>query len=414
MSVVLFIGRFPDWRQNFKSLRIASTNMTTSNGDTGSVQVKFTTKDASLSIDAQPLLVPSSLKRYGLSEIVNHLLESETQVPFSFLIGGELLSTSVDAFLTRKGLSTESVLEIEYIRSILPPSFLVAYPHDDWVSAISLGEDIITGSYDSLVRVWDQSQNCIATHAGHSAAIKSVCRGEYIVSSSMDRTLRVWKDECVELRGHTASVESCDILNNGVVSGSADGVLGIWSITDEHTITQNKRKRIKTSSIGPRHLHKLHTGQIGQVKYIDSSTVYSVGWDHSLVTTDLNTLQPLSQTQTASPLFSLLPIQNAVLTGGQRTIELHDLRSSAITKLAFLGHTSFISSLTAAPNSDYLFASSSFDGDVRVWDIRNEHSLYTIKREKEVGTKVLSAGWSNIGIVSGGEDCQLQINRGVE
>lgn len=417
-----------------------------------SVQIKLSTKDQSLAIEPRPILVPTSLKRYGLSEIVNHLLETEAPVPFSFLVNGELLGSTIEEYLRKKGLSSENVLEVEYIRSILPPSFLTSYPHDDWVSSISLiGSEILTGSYDSLLRIWDHSQNCIATGSGHTGAIKAVSVADQsIITASMDRTLRLWSRssddlECrAELRGHKMAVESCDIDGTSVISGAADGILGIWSTTD--TLSEpytserlNRRKRVRGSGVGvlkPKHLHRAHQGQIGQVAFNprDPSTVYSAGWDHLLITTDLNTLLPLSTIKTPSPLFSLLPFGslNAVLSGGQRTIHIHDLRSSTLTRSTLSGHTSFISGLAKAPHQEYLFASSSFDGDVRVWDLRNEKSLYAIKRnssavknqndgaagvggkQKTGSNKVMAVAWGEVGIVSGGEDCQLQINRGVD
>lgn len=410
-----------------------------SNGQQSSdnaIQIRFTTKDPSLAIEHRPIRVSTNLKRYGLSEIVNLLLETESPIPFSFLINGELLGSTVEEYLTKKGLSTETTLEVEYIRSILPPSFLASYPHDDWISAISLKEkEIITGSYDSLLRIWDQSQNCIATGSGHSGAIKSVSVAQHaVVSASMDRTLRLWKrneglDCAAELRGHTTSVETCDIDGHNIISGSADGVLGIWSTEDELSAAYtserlNRRKRVKGSGVGvlkPKHLHPLHQGQISSVIYnpADISTIYSAGWDHSLITTDLNTLRPLSTIKAASALFSLLPLSslNAVLSGGQRSISIHDLRSETLTRSTLTGHTSFVSGLANAPHQEYLFASSSYDGDVRVWDLRNEKSLYVIKHEKPLegkAKKVMDVAWGELGIVSGGEDCQLQINRGVD
>lgn len=445
-----------DFDRGFLAPRMM-TNQDESAGS--SVQIRFATKDPSLAIESRPLLVPTSLKRYGLSEIVNHLLETDSPIPFSFLVHGELLSSSVEEYLTKKGLSSETVLDVEYIRSILPPSFLASYPHDDWISAISLSstkrDEIVTGSYDSLLRIWDHSQNCIATGSGHTSAIKSVALSKSsggsseIVSGSMDRTLRLWSRsedessktlECkADLRGHKTSVETCDFFESGIISGSADGVLGVWNTTDElsgayTSERQNRRKRVKGSGVGvlkPKHLHQIHQGPISQVTYnpLDASLVYSVGQDHTFVTTDLNTLLPLSSIKTSTPLFSLLPFAelHAVLSGGQRTIQIHDLRASTLTRSTLAGHTSFVSSLAKAPNQEYLFASASYDGDVRVWDLRNEKSLYSIKRQQQqppqhktlsktttTPSKVMAVAWGNVGIVSGGEDCQLQINRGVD
>nr|5DTC_A Chain A, Ribosome biogenesis protein YTM1 [Saccharomyces cerevisiae YJM1133]5DTC_B Chain B, Ribosome biogenesis protein YTM1 [Saccharomyces cerevisiae YJM1133] len=85
------------------------------------VKIRFFTreKDELLHVQDTPMYAPISLKRYGLSEIVNHLLGSEKPVPFDFLIEGELLRTSLHDYLTKKGLSSEASLNVEYTRAIL-------------------------------------------------------------------------------------------------------------------------------------------------------------------------------------------------------------------------------------------------------------------------------------------------------
>ena len=55
--------------------------------------------------------VPGNLSRFGLSEIVNHLLNAEKaddakkHIPFDFLINGEFLRTSLYKFLKRRSIS---------------------------------------------------------------------------------------------------------------------------------------------------------------------------------------------------------------------------------------------------------------------------------------------------------------------
>ena len=54
--------------------------------------------------------MPVTLKRFGLSEVVNHLLgnfkgedETKAPIPFDFLIDGVLLRTSIEDYLTKMG-----------------------------------------------------------------------------------------------------------------------------------------------------------------------------------------------------------------------------------------------------------------------------------------------------------------------
>ena len=69
-----------------------------------------------------PFAVPGKLTRYGLSEVINHLLALDPPKPFDFLVDGELVRTSLEKLLLRKGISAESILDVEYIPAVGPPS----------------------------------------------------------------------------------------------------------------------------------------------------------------------------------------------------------------------------------------------------------------------------------------------------
>ena len=65
--------------------------------------------------------VPGKLTRYGLSEVVNHLLGADAPTPFDFLIDGVLLRTSLAKLALRLGKSAEATLEVEYVPALGPP-----------------------------------------------------------------------------------------------------------------------------------------------------------------------------------------------------------------------------------------------------------------------------------------------------
>lgn len=102
------------------------------------------------------------------------------------------------------------------------------------------------------------------------------------------------------------------------------------------------------------------------------------------------------------------------------------------------GHSNAVVSLSCDPENGYRLVSGSHDGQCRIWDVRSTkpgraqegmggpegvvgESVYTIEREsmkgkgKRVGgegTKVFSVVWDkDVGILSGGEDKRVQINR---
>jgi ribosome biogenesis protein YTM1 len=118
-----------------------------------------------------PQAIPASLKRYGLSQIINHLLglgemhrwagrtrpsrrwtsqpahgdgappsprisntpaPAEPARPFDFIVNGELVRKSLDKHLLEHNISPEAVVEVEYVPAIAPPEPKASIPHDDW------------------------------------------------------------------------------------------------------------------------------------------------------------------------------------------------------------------------------------------------------------------------------------------
>lgn len=73
-------------------------------------------------------------------------------------------------------------------------------------------------------------------------------------------------------------------------------------------------------------------------------------------------------------------------------------------KLALRGHQGWVSSVTWAPHSPYSLCSGSYDGSIRIWDIRSKGSIYTLEQSEK---KILAVDWCGDRILSGGEDKKL-------
>ncbi|KAI5967208.1 CDC4, partial [Candida margitis] len=110
--------------------------------------------------------------------------------------------------------------------------------HTQSVRSLSgYGNIIVSGSYDSTVRVWDLLDNARCKHIlqGHqdrvySTAIdysKKVC-----FSGSMDSTINIWNFETGELlkvlEGHSSLVGLLTLVDEVLVSAAADASLRIW------------------------------------------------------------------------------------------------------------------------------------------------------------------------------------------
>ncbi|KAK6071799.1 ribosome biogenesis protein ytm-1 [Seiridium cupressi] len=466
------------------------------------IRVNFTTTlpDLQLPEGKSQLLVPGDIKRYGLSRVLNSesMLNTESPVPLDFLVNGTYLRTSLEDYLKDNGLSFETTVTLQYVKSLIPPVYQASFEHDDWITGIDVlsstspagvwtGESlpqgqnrILSAAYDGLLRIWNASGEIVATspsasNGGHSAAIKTAkfMSSTQFASGGLDRTVRVWKytetDEfsgeikpALELFGHEGSVESLAVHTptRRILSASKDGAIGLWTTSKSSApeapanllpgagVNVSKKRKLAAAAPqrGPLSTMQIHNSPVsGVIFHPDDSTVaYSASEDHTIKTVDLTTSSVVSTLTTAHPLLSLasLPgISTSLLAAGTsaRHITLVDPRASATTTsvMTLRGHRNFVKSISASPNDNYSLVSGSHDGTCRIWDLRSVRSgtkaegggsvseaVYVIERESQkgkkkrndlpgAGCKVLSTVWDkHFGIVSGGEDKQLQINRG--
>lgn len=336
-------------------------------------------------------------------------------------------------------------------------------------------ERMLSGSYDGLLRVWSMSSEVLATSpsagsGGHTSSIKAAkyISSSHIASAGLDRTIRLWKysedpegftasmSPQIELYGHKGSIDSIAVHQPScrILSASADHSLGLWStkksdapaaptsLLPSATSRNSKRRKLgpstSTPQRGPLSLLKSHSGPVSDTIFApnDHTVAYSTSWDHTLKTWDLPTSTCVDTRSTSHSLLSLtaLPSLNLLAAGTSvRHITLIDPRASATTVSAMTlrGHTNAVVSLAADPESNYGLVSGSHDGTCRVWDVRSSRSekegrmgesLYVVEREslkgerKKVGgegVKVFGVVWDkSVGIVSGGEDKRVQVNRG--
>ncbi|KAK6152621.1 hypothetical protein DH2020_012260 [Rehmannia glutinosa] len=388
-------------------------------GDVSSrqVQVRFVTKlKPPYKVPQASISIPANLTRFGLSALVNNLLQAANEdwnaEPFDFLIDGELVRMSLEEFLLAKGISAEKVLEIEYFKAVAPRKEEEPSLHDDWVSAVDGSNDgyILTGCYDGFGRIWRAAGICTHELDGHSGPVTSVCNvmpraessiDQIVATASKDRTLRLWKFGVEEspdqpkkirafkiLRGHTAAVQSiaAEPLGDMVCSGSWDCSVNLWNInasdSDGGLVSVKKRRKggedeepqsegeALTTLVG-------HTQCVSSVVWPQRGTIYSASWDHSVRRWDVETGKD-SLNIVSELSLPPLSVEKTLLFGGK-----------AINCLDIGGESS---ALIAAGGSD-------------PWP------LAVIDTHKD---KVLCADWwKHDSVISGGADSKLRISSGI-
>ena len=429
------------------------------------------------------------------------MLDTPTPIPFDFLINGSFLRSTLQDYLKENGLSVESTVTLQYVRSLIPPTYQASFEHDDWVSAVDVlsqtspagrwsgealaqGQDrILSASYDGLLRIWDGSGQVMATspagsQGGHSSSIKAAkfLSNSQLASAGLDRTVRIWKysetpdrlsgdlKPTLELYGHRGTIESLQVdgASKRILTASSDGSVGFWTTAKssapeapaELLPATHATKRRKTSSSavstaqrGPLSLMPVHSAPASAAAFDprDRTVAYSVSHDHTVRTLDLTTGAVVSTLTTSHPLLSLCAVSRAagapLLAAGTsaRHVTLVDPRASAsaTSVMTLRGHANKVVGLAAAPDNDYSLVSASHDGTCRIWDLRSvrpatkdeggagsvSEPVYIIEREGRPGgkkrpvagegCKVFGVVWDEtLGIVSGGEDKKVQVNKG--
>jgi ribosome biogenesis protein YTM1 len=289
----------------------------------------------------------------------------------------------------------------------------------------------------------------------------------------MDRTIRVWKytesedrfsgelKPVLELYGHRGTVDSVEVHGESkrILTASADGFVGLWSTSKKEggaaptsllpgSLATKRRKlasSVSTPHKGALSLMPIHHAPASAAIFDprDGTVGYSASHDHTVRTLDLVTSQVVNTITTSHPLLALCAIPRSptpLLAAGTsaRHITLVDPRTdaAATSVMTLRGHVNKVVALAASPENDYSLVSGSHDGKCLVWDLRSvrpaakhegnlggvSEPVYAIEREGRQGMKSAVAGegvkvfgvvWDKtLGIVSGGEDKRVQINRG--
>ncbi|KAI9700599.1 MAG: ribosome biogenesis protein ytm1 [Bogoriella megaspora] len=278
----------------------------------------------------------------------------------------------------------------------------------------------------------------------------------------------------LELYGHRSSIDSLAFHapTQRILSASQDTTIGVWSTSKSASPPApanllpsaspsfaNKRRKpnagpqpTSTPQRGPLALLLGHTANASAVIFAphDPDLAHSVSHDHTLRTWDLVTQKQVSMTPLPAVLYSLCALPGlGLLAAGNtaRSISLVDTRSPGssssttspgsgnLVSMTLRGHAGAVSSLAAAPEEavggPWGLVSAGFDGTCRVWDVRSVRtgqgqpeggSVFVVEREGEKGVKkpvaerpkVFGVVWDrDVGIVSGGEDRRVQIDRGM-
>jgi WD40 repeat protein len=288
------------------------------------------------------------------------------------------------------------------------------------VAFSSDGSQILSGSYDSTVKLWNAQTGVLKeTFQGHTDAVISVAFSSdgIALSGSADNTLRQWNTET----GKALDVFSMNTLNNSndigllysiafspennraVLSGSRGNIPKLWNTlkgketdffqghTDEVylvAISNDSRKILSASDDGTMKVwdvesgettHTFEENQIYSATFSPDGSQFLMGGDGIVKLFDTNNGQEIRtfnghSGRVYSVAFS--PEGNEAVSGGHDgTIKRWDTESGLETH-TFEAHSDVVSSLAFSPNGNQL-VSGSYDKTVKLWNMTSSTSCTT-------------------------------------
>ncbi|EPY33194.1 ribosome biogenesis protein YTM1 [Strigomonas culicis] len=369
--------------------------------------------------------VPLSTLADGLNALLQSVLELPASQKFDYLLNDEFITSSLQRFLHRRGISYESVLNIEYTPALQAKESSLL-PHDDWVSCVRSpfhgnAEVLVTGAYDHCVRVWD-GENCLALGTFHREGVKEVSlhpvkaapaagatrssqkrQREHgaaedfrLASCSKDGTIAGWRFDSstskLELLGsvqaHADGIDSVQVspkMGRLVATASWDTTVKVFEwdrLADGGDTLPSKKPPVVSFTD--------HTRPVLSCRFSaahDEQQLYSAGLDGVLKSLDVAQAQLLAQ-YPGDHAINKIAVRPSVSSAGADLIltactdnraRLYDSRQKALVK-TFSGHRQWLYSAAwiwdeadehAESGSGVLFATGSEDGTVRVFDLRS-------------------------------------------
>ena len=232
------------------------------------------------------------------------------------------------------------------------------------------GGRVLSWSYDTTLRVWDETNGACLTvlerHAGEVSGALPIS-GDRLLSWSTDKTLCLWdsrKGRCLnQLVGHTDKVNGAFVLQDGrLLSWSDDHTLRIWDC--------DTGKCLKVL--------KGHDREINGALELSDSRLLSWSWDKSLriwnsITGDclaILEVRPHDVLRTLEVLGALVMPDGRVLSWGSEALRFWDSRTGECLKV-LQGHPDGNSGATLLKSGQIL----SWSFDLRLWDGRTGECL---------------------------------------
>ncbi len=395
---------------------------------------------ATLKVPSDPIAIPATTRKKGLSAIVNHLLDRKVindhsnsdeeeersddeddgdklpSIPFDFLLNNKLLRLSVESAARREGLSLEKPIEIFYFPArSAPMNDGESEKLPDWISAI----DYLNGNNgdsDNMMMLYSGSCDGSIRLFHFKDGISDSNNGGVGVGSDMKNSIGYGLSQQDVIKAHSGQIKclsswGCKDVDNHtaiVASGSIDQTL----------VTHIHHRRADGDHSRNLALHAVYTG--GHTSSINSLrlaslngklTMASGDWDGRLCIWNV----PVPQSNDGLDDDTLHKRKKHKGSSKDTSIEVKEIAPTTI----FKAHKSNISGIVWGhehfDNGHSTLFTSSWDHSIKAWDVESQNEILALNGSKVV-TSLGRCHNSNV-VATGHPDCcvrlwDMRINNG--
>ena len=400
--------------------------------DSTQFEIKFFSKlPEEYQISEDKIIVPGSVNRLELSDLVNDMSSVGKRIPYDFLIKGEFLRGSLVEHCNERGILSEKTVDVEYVIAMSEPDTAdLTEPEKDWISGVTAnGERFYTCSMAGNVSMYELGSGKLTKSVIQSSLPLTgvfCTSGEVLVTSSKDGKVRFADASTLEVFESSMSISPiqclsvCPFDNTIAITGSTSGELYMWNVPMKPSKSSStSKKRNNIHEVEPRtELESSSLSGISGIVWVSLSQVIVSSLDGTIQIIDPMSKSSLPTINTNRAISALTMLDSKTVVTGHadgRIIFWHlrsdDVCATLEASNSCRSHSRMIADIKCMPGNGFLVASASVDGTVKLFDSRaTSFAVQSITLPQN--ERALSLTWANsVQLLSGASDGIVRSHR---
>ena len=401
----------------------------------------------------------------NLNQLLNKVLSLDPPKKFSFLIQNTKLTSSLEDFINSNLLTTEQAITIYYILDINEPQKTNTIKEDEWIRNIEILQKMkyspnkpnnyCVGLFNGEISFYSGETNSKIYSLKHNSPtdedalimlndikyfrlnnekenhiLIKVCKNSNSIYDIFNIDINNQFSDLIfsESKKENEYFNNISInpFNHNIFSLSGTendkGVVKIYKIPEDMTLNETKTQKSKKKKKIEANILKseltfdnLHKTFCSNSIFLDNEYLVTGGDDYVLNVYNVNKNLFLNYNTNYKNISSMIRVTNKTFLVGyiDGTVKYYDLNSNKAVNIfkdinTKYGYISDICMSSDKDNHPMTFVTSSYDGNLKIWDIRGGRvPLYRINTSQT--EKNYAAKFNGNNIISGGDGSEVNI-----